>query len=153
MKKWSMIAAVMLMLGYLDALPFEHADAGALCVVETLLVEADQGGVTLYSVDGAGWGENIKEAEGALLENVPGQLFLRQVKRVIFCNGAEERVDLMEMPEEVPLGAHIYQCAEEAQVLLEHMEREEKRLSARERREKDIPTLAKLQNEVLKRHD
>lgn len=152
MRKW-IIAAAVLVLGYMDGLPFEHADAGTLCVAETLLVEADYTGVTLYSADGAGQGESIRKAAEDLKENVPGQLFLRQVKRMIFCGGAEEKVDLLEMPEEIPLGAHIYMYPSSADTLLEEFELEENLLLAREKRKQGGQTLAQTQNEVLKRYD
>lgn len=153
MKKWIVVVAVLVALGYMDAFPFEHADAGELCVVETLLVEADSAGLTLYSAHGVGRGETMEAAVKSLEERVPGQLFLRQVKRVILCRGAEKRIDPLEMPEAIPLGAHIYMYNNSAQQLMECMEEEEKRLSAKEQREKVLPTLAELQNEVLTKHD
>lgn len=153
MKKWSVAVVILLVLGYVDGFPFEQADAGELCVVETLLVETDPTGVTLYSMDGRGWGVTMEEAVENLKENVPGQLFLRQVKRVIFCQGAESGDIFLEMPEAIPLGAHIYMYPQSAEEILEELNLEEKRLTAREQREKKIPTLAERQNEVLKGYE
>lgn len=153
MKKWMVAVVILLVLGYVDGFPFEQADAGELCVVETLLVETDSAGITLYSMDGRGWGATMEEAVENLRENVPGQLFLRQVKRVIYCQGTESGDIVLEMPEAIPLGAHIYMYPQSAEEILDGMDLEEKRLTAREQREKNIPTLAELQNEVLKGYE
>lgn len=51
MKKWALGIFAALAVGYFGLLPFESTDAGELYVVETLLVEADENQVRLYSGD------------------------------------------------------------------------------------------------------
>lgn len=90
MKKWALGIFAALAVGYFGLLPFESTDAGELYVVETLLVEADENQVRLYSGDTMGSGATPAEAVQDMERKAPGQLFLRQTKRLIFCDGAEQ---------------------------------------------------------------
>lgn len=148
--KWLLAAAVALLLCYGDLLPFENRDAGEMCIVETLFVEQKGAYVALSSGEIQGMGKDLQAAAENMEENAPGGLFLRQVKRILFCQGAEKGVDLLKMPEELPLGAAIYRSDAPAEELLKELETMEKRLEAKEQRERDIPTLARIQNQVLK---
>lgn len=148
--KWLLAAAAVLLLGYGDFLPFENMDAGEMCIVETLFVEQSGDHVTLSSGESEGRGVDLQAAAEEMEENAPGRLFLRQVKRIVFCQGTEKGVDLLNMPEELPLGAVVYLSDAPAETLLKNLETMEKQLKAKEQRERDIPTLAQLQNQVLK---
>ena len=146
MKLWLLAGLVALCVGYFDLLPFESVDAGELYIVETLMVEETAGGVRLYAGETEGRGGTLRAAAADMENHAPGQLFLRQTKRLIFCNGAEVRP--MELPETLPMGAAVYQTEESAEELLEETELEDV-LEARERRQGDMPTLADLKNEAL----
>lgn len=150
MKKWILTAAAVLLL-YSDLVPFESMDAGELCVVETLLVECEGTQVRVLSEEAVGDGENIAEAVERMEENAPGRLFLRQVQRVIFCNGAEKQVALMDIPQEIPLGAGVYQTDGSGEGLLDDLEGLENRLRIMEQEKNRVPTLAYLKNEELQR--
>jgi hypothetical protein len=115
--------------------------------VETLLVEEDAGEVRLYAEDFEGSGTDAEAAAENMAENAPGQLFLRQTKRLILCGNTE--LDLLELPKELPAGAVVYADPRSAQALLEQMETLEPMLEAREKRAEQVPTLAQLQNRQL----
>ena len=150
MKKWMLAAAVILVLGYGDLLPFENMDAGQMCIAETLLVESRRGEIVLYAENLRGSGADCVRAAEDMAQNAPGRLFLRQVKRIIFCGDARNQVDILELPAEVPLGAAVYVSDRSPQELLEDMESLEKRLETREQTEKKFITLANVQNGALK---
>lgn len=149
--KWIIAAAAALAVGFLDLLPFESVDAGALYIVETLMVEMENGEVRLYAGAADGSGATVKDAAADMERSAPGMLFLRQTKRIIFCGGAENEVDFLSLPEDLPMGTGVYVSALSAEDLLENQERLEQILEARERREEgNLPTLAELKNNVLK---
>ena len=146
MKLWILAGIVALCVGYFDLLPFESIDAGELYIVETLMVEETAGEVNLYAGEAEGHGPTLKAAVANMEQFAPGQLFLRQTKRLIFCGGTEARP--MELPETLPMGAAVYQAEESAETL-QDAENLEDILEARERQRKDMPTLADLKNDVL----
>ena len=150
MKKWLFSAAVLLILCYGDLLPFENVDAGQMCIVETLFVETRGNEICLYAENLRGCGTDCAEAVESMKQNAPGQLYLRQVKRVVFCQGAEKHVDVLTLPQELPLGAVVYTSQQSAQVLMEDLEHLEKRMETKEQTKRQIPTLAQLENAVLK---
>lgn len=149
MKKWMLAAAVMLIFVYSDLAPFESMDAGELCVVETLFVEKRGTRIRLLSEETEGVGETIAEAVEHMKENAAGRLFLRQVQRVVFCNGAEEFVDMLELPWEIPLGAGVYQSESSAEDLMKDLNGLEGRLKVMEQQKNKVPTLAQLKNMQL----
>lgn len=146
MKLWLLAGIAALCVGYFDLLPFESVDAGELYVVETLIVEQDIWGVSLYADDVQGYGATVTEALADMEEWAPGQIFLRQTKRIIFCGGTEAAP--MELPEDLPMGAGMYETKQSAETLLE-MDDLEDILEARERRQKRMPTLADVKNCAL----
>jgi hypothetical protein len=146
-KKWLIAGTLVLLAGYFDLLPFKSMDAGDLLVVETLLIEDDAGEVHLYAMDLEGIGTNVGAAADHMAENAPGQLFLRQTKRLIFCGDTQQ--DLLGLPEELPMGAVVYADPRKAEELLTQLETLEAVLEAREKRAEDVPTLAQLQNRYL----
>ena len=83
MKKWIIALAGLAALWAVH--PFHGVDAGSLCVVETLLIEAKQGQVQVAAGTLEGNGETVPEALKDMAENTPGTLFLRQVRRIILC--------------------------------------------------------------------
>jgi hypothetical protein len=147
-KKWLVAGGLVLLAGYFDLLPFQSEDAGELLVVETLLIQEEAGEVHLYGLDLEGTGVDVAAAAENMAENAPGQLFLRQTKRLIFCGDMQP--DLMELPEELPVGAVVYGDPREAQELLTQLETLEAMLEAREKRSENVPTLAQLQNRYLR---
>lgn len=142
-------AAVMLIFVYSDLGPFESMDAGELCVVETLFVEKRGTQIHLLSEETEGVGETVAEAVDNMEENAPGRLFLRQVQRVVFCKGAEESVDVLELPGEIPLGAGVYQSESRAEDLMKDLDGLESRLKVMEQQKNKVPTLAHLKNMQL----
>lgn len=151
MKRWIIGALAALAVGFLGWLPFPCTDAGELFLVETLLLETDGKQVALYAGDVTGQGENLDAALRDLERQAPGQLFLRQTQRLIFCGSAAEELDPLLLPEELPLGAAVYGTELPAQDLADSVERLNLVLEAQERREPDTPTLARLQNSALVR--
>lgn len=149
--KWALAAAAALIVGFFDLLPFESVDAGALYIIETLMVEMEQGEIHLYAGEADGRGATVKAAVADMEQNAPGMLFLRQTKRLIFCGGAEAAVDFLNLPEDLPMGAGVYVSEKPAAELLEDQDQLEQILEARERREeKNLPTLAEIKNNVLR---
>lgn len=146
MRLWLLAGIAALCVGYFDLLPFESVDAGELYIVETLLVEQDIWGVNLYADEVQGCGATMTEALADMEEWAPGQVFLRQTKRIIFCGGTEARPG--ELPEDLPMGAGVYETTQSAEILLEINDLEDI-LEARERRQKQMPTLADLKNSAL----
>lgn len=149
MKKWWVAVAVVLCLGYGNLFPFEKTDAGELCIVETLLVEQQGGTTTLYSIDAQGTGETMAAALADMEDHAPGQLFLRQVKRIVFCGVTTQPPDLFDLPEDIPLGANVYISPQQGQELQQELERLEAQLYGKERRERSRTTLAQLRNQEL----
>ncbi len=147
MKKWLLGLLVVLAVSFFDLWPFPQQDAGELYIVETLLLEAEENQVHLYAGELSASGANIEEALSAMEENTPGQLFLRQTRRLIFCDGAERNCNPMDLPEQLPMGVCVYTWSGAAEAL--DMENINKVLEARERRNKKTPTLAKLKNDAI----
>lgn len=150
LRKWIWAALALLVLRYGGMLPFEHVDAGEMCLVETLLVDAGDEDTLLCSIYGQGRGTTVEEALENMEQQAPGRLFLRQVRRVIFCDGTRAEGCAMELPEEIPLGAVIYHRQEEPEELLQRIEYVERNLSSRENRETGGLTLGQIKNQVLK---
>lgn len=148
MNKWILGAAAAVAVSWCGWLPFEAVDAGELYVVENLLVEADGQQVTLHTEDVSGSGKDLEEAFLAMQANAPGQLFLRQTRRLIFCGGGEYYINMYDLPHELPVGMAVYQTEQTAEELLEEKKLGEI-LEAREHREKEYPTLAKVKNGLL----
>lgn len=146
MKLWLLAGIVALCVGYFDLFPFESVDAGELYIVETLMVEECAGEVSLYAGKVEGHGPTLKAAAADMEHFAPGQLFLRQTKRLIFCAGTEAKP--MELPETLPMGATVYSAEESAETLQEAKDLEDV-LEARERQQKNMPTLADLKNDAL----
>lgn len=150
-KKWIVGMLAALIVAYLGLWPFDSLDAGEIYMVETLLISGEDGKINVYTRDVSAEGGTVNEAIKNLAERTPGQLFLRQTKRVIFCGGAEERIDICTMPRELPIGVIIYRSNQEPEKLQEDYDEMERRLEAKERREEQLPTLAKLQNRALEK--
>lgn len=148
MNKWILGAAAAVTVSWCGWLPFEAVDAGELYVVENLLVEADGRQVTLCAEDVSGSGKNLEEALTAMETNAPGRLFLRQTRRLIFCDGGEYYINMYDLPQELPVGMAVYRTERTAEELLEEKKLGEI-LEAREHREKEYPTLAKVKNALL----
>lgn len=146
MRLWLLAGLVALCVGYFDLLPFESVDAGELYIVETLMVEQTAQGIDLYAGDAEGHGSTMDAAVADMERWAPGQLFLRQTKRLIFCGGRV--TEPMDLPETLPMGAGVYSTEESAETLLDADELEDV-LEAWERRQKNIPTLAELKNNKL----
>lgn len=151
MKRWILGLLAAMAVGYLGWLPFPSADAGELFVVETLLLEANGQGVALYAGELVGEGENLNAALTDLKCQAPGELFLRQTRRMIFCGGAEQNLDPLLLPEELPMGAAVYGTGTPAAELSQDPENLDAVLEAQERREKTMLTLARLKNSALAR--
>ena len=145
MGRWIAGLLAILLTGFIGWWPFRQQDTGELYIVDTLLVERKEANVRLYAGEAAGRGENMTEALRDLEEQAPGQLFLRQTCRVIYCGGAE--ADVMDLPEDLPVGTYIYVWDRAAADL--DVEKLKEVLEARERRNSDIPTLSKLENQAL----
>lgn len=150
-KKWIVGMLAALIVAYLGLWPFDSLDAGEIYMVETLLISGEDGKINVYTRDVSAEGGTVNEAIKNLAERTPGQLFLRQTKRIIFCGGAEERIDICTMPRELPIGVIIYRSSQEPEKLQEDYDEMERRLEAKERREEQLPTLAKLQNRALEK--
>ena len=148
MKKWIMVLAGLAALWAVH--PFQGVDAGSLCVVETLLIEPKQGQVQVAAGTLEGIGETAPEALENMAENTPGTLFLRQVRRIILCGEQNGVRRVMELPEEIPLGAIVYISAKTA-AELQSQEELERVLEAREQRDRSMPTLASIKNQWLNR--
>lgn len=144
MNKW-ILTALVVVVGWCGWLPFEAVDAGKLYVVETLMVEQVGHGVNLAAGDVQGSGKTVEEALEMLQRNAPGTVFLRQTRRVILCGGYN--IDIETLPDVLPVGAAVYETAEDAQALQEQ-EKLDEILSARERREEYV-TLAAVKNGIL----
>ena len=146
MRHWLIWLAAVLAAGFLHLWPFPSRDTGELYIVETLLVEAEASGVRLSTGEIAGAGYTVAEAVADLEEHAPGQLFLRQTCRVIFCGGAEAFCDPLSLPEDLPVGVYLYRSDDKA----EDMDTKwiGQVLAAKERRE-DLTTLAKMKNAII----
>ena len=112
MKKWILCLAAFIVLDLLDLWPFEQEDTSTLYIVESLQVEADPGTVTFRTDGISGTGTDPASAIERLEDGVPGKLFLRQARRVIFLKGAERYLDPSALPDQLPAGAYVYRAAE-----------------------------------------
>ncbi len=148
MKKWIIALAGLAALWAVH--PFHGVDAGSLCVVETLLIEAKQGQVQVAAGTLEGNGETVPEALKDMAENTPGTLFLRQVRRIILCGEQNGARQVMELPDEIPLGAIVYTCSKSA-AELQSQDDLEQVLEAREQRDRSMPDLASIKNQWLER--
>lgn len=149
MKKLILAAVLALLLLYGDIAPFEPVDAGEMCIVETLFVEKSGNQIRLVAKDAEGAGETIADAVSDMKEEAPGRLFLRQVKRVVFCGSETENVDFLSMPSDIPIGAAVYATRDRADDLLEGLETLEKKLNVREKEKRTVATLAQIMNRQL----
>ena len=143
MKKW--LAGAVLLLILVVFPPFHAADAGQLWVVETLMVEEMPKGFTVYAGELSGQGRTIGEALSTLQEYAPGELFLRQVKRLVLCGDTALPV----LPEEIPMGAVVYTWPGSGGELWQRLSRVEPVLDARERQNDDQTRLADLEDAAL----
>ena len=144
MKKWIIAGAIIL--AALCFHPFEAADAGELLVAQTLVIEEDGDQISLWAAELHAKGKTTEEAAEKMKGSAPGTLFLRQTKRIIFCGGAEASDAALKLPEELPMGAVVYQSEESGKDLNEKLKDLEEVLEAREQRERDLPTLAQIKN-------
>lgn len=147
MKKWCVLITLTLILLYFP--PFDGADAGKLWVVETLIVEENQDHVAVYAKDLTAEGRTLHEALENLREYVPGELFLRQLKRLIFCGD----MMLKRLPEEIPLGSAVYVYHGSGAVLWQQLGSVEPVLEARERAKPDMIRLAELMDGDLRQQE
>lgn len=113
MKKWAYGLLVLVLL-YGNLWPFEPVDARELCVVEQLNIDIWQGKIRFWGENIQGTGETMKEAQKSMEEASEGTLFLRQVTKIVLWDEAGERLNLLELPEELPLGAVVYEGTEQA---------------------------------------
>lgn len=149
MKKWMIGLLVVLAVSFFDLWPFPQQDAGELYIVETLLLEQEEDTVRLYAGECSADGKTLEEALAKLEACAPGQLFLRQTRRLIFCGGAETDCDPMTLPEQLPMGACVYAWPGAAEDL--DMEYLNEVLEAREHRAPGTPTLAQMKNSAALR--
>lgn len=145
MRKWVLGAAALLAMELWSLWPFPRWDTGELMVVETLAIQVRNRELWLFADGYTGCGATGAQAVERLQTAVPGQLFLRQVRRIIFCGGAEESWNPLELPEELSVGANVYRWPGEAEDLGD-ISRLNRVLVARERREPQMENLAGLQN-------
>lgn len=113
MKKWAYGLLVLVLL-YGNLWPFEPVDARELWVVEQLNIDIWQGKIRFWGENIQGTGETMKEAQKSMEEASEGTLFLRQVTKIVLWDEAGERLNLLELPEELPLGAVVYEGTEQA---------------------------------------
>ena len=147
-RKWGIALAILLGAELWNLWPFEMRDAGELTVVETVAVEVKRGELWLSADGYTGHGRTAEQAVEKLQASVPGQLFLRQVRRVIFCHGAEELWSSRNLPEQLPVGANVYGWPGTRETLGD-LSLLNKVLAARERRTPQLTNLAQLQNGEL----
>ena len=108
-KKWLLGLLVVLAVSFFDLWPFPQQDAGELYIVESIAVRSGKKTRCTYMPEKlSASGANIEEALSAMEENTPGQLFLRQTRRPIFCDGAERNCNPMGLPEQLPMGVCVY---------------------------------------------
>lgn len=145
MKKWILLLAAVLAVSFFDLWPFSREDAGGLFLVETLAVSVEEDTVFLTAGDRTGSGKTVDEALETLGEKTPGQLFLRQIRRVIYCGDALRRCPPEDLPQELPMSALVYHAEKMPEFgALEPV------LEAREARgQRDLPTLARTLNNRL----
>lgn len=148
MKKWIIALAGLALLWAVH--PFRGVDAGSLCVVETLLIEPQGNRVRVAAGELNGTGGTVSEALENMAENTPGTLFLRQVRRIILCGGENAGGQVMELPDEIPLGTIIYTSPENSEEL-QARENLDQVLEAREQRDRSMPNLASVKNRWLER--
>lgn len=148
MKKWIIALAGLAVLWAVH--PFHGVDAGSLCVVETLLIEAEQGQVRVAAGTLDGTGDTVTEALEDMAENTPGTLFLRQIRRIILCGEQNGVRRVMELPDEIPLGAIVYTSTKTV-AELQRQDDLEQVLEAREQRDRSMPNLASIKNQWLER--
>lgn len=149
MKYWILAAVGTILLIYGDIGPFEPVDAGEMCIVETLFVEKTGNQIRLVAEEAEGTGSTMAEAVSDMEDEAPGKLFLRQVKRVVFCGNGAESLDFLSMPEDIPVGAAVYATKDKADDLLEGIDTLEKKLDVREKEKSSVATLAQIMNRQL----
>lgn len=147
MKKWSFLLVLVLVLLWFP--PFDGSDAGQLWVVETLIVEEKAESVAVYAKNLTAEGRTLHEALETLKEYVPGELFLRQIKRLIFCGD----MMLMRLPEEIPLGAAVYVYPGSGENIWQQLATIEPVLDAREKADPGSPRLSELMDRHLRQAD
>ena len=119
-------------------------------MVETLLIETKPGQVQVAAGTLEGTGETVPEALKDMAENTPGTLFLRQVRRIILCGEQNGVQRVMELPDEIPLGAIVYTSSKTA-AELQTQDDLEQVMEAREQRDRSMPNLASIKNQWLER--
>lgn len=144
MKKWLFPGALLLAL--LCFPPFDGSDAGKLWVAETLIIEEQPDGVAVYARNLTAEGRTLHEALEQMKKYVPGELFLRQLKRLIFCGD----MMLMRLPEEIPLGAVVYVYPGSGEAIWQQLGELEPVLDAREQAEPHSPRLSELMDRQLR---
>ena len=149
MKYWILAAVAALLLIYGDFGPFEPVDAGEMFIVETLFVEKTGNQIRLVAKDAEGAGRTMEDAVSQMKDEAPGRLFLRQVKRLVFCGSGTESLDFLAIPEDIPVGAAVYATKDKADDLLEGLDALEKKLDVREKEKSSVATLAQIMNRQL----
>lgn len=146
MKKWIGAAVVLALLWSIR--PFRPVDAGELFTVETLLIQRSGGDITVTAGEQTGTGETIEAALEQMAEDAPGILFLRQVRRVIFCGAEWDIKTVAELPEELPMGALLYTspCSAEKLAQWENLDQV---MAAREQHGERGRNLAEMKNRCL----
>jgi hypothetical protein len=138
-KRWVWLLALAVILG--RWWPFSKTDPGELYIIETLAVEPGQGRVTVRTEELSAQGADLAAALAELEEIAPGQLYLGQTQRVIFCGGP------WELPAEIPMGAWVYGTQAAAESL--DLQALTPVLQAREKRQPDTTQVAEMKNAAL----
>ena len=146
MKKWIGAAVVLALLWSIR--PFTPVDAGELFTVETLLIERSDGSITVAAGEQSGTGETVEAALEQMAEDAPGILFLRQVRRVVFCGTGWDAEIESQLPEELPMGALLYTSPCSAEMLVQWDDLDQV-MAAREQRGERGRNLAEMKNRSL----
>ena len=115
MRKWYLALAALLLVNFLGLWPFQQIDTGELFIVDTLVITPEGDAVRVMAEEISGQGLTMEAALDDLQEHAPGQLFLRQVRRLILCQ--DLRLAPQSLPREVPAGAYVYHTAVSADAL------------------------------------
>lgn len=145
MKKWIVVAGILL--GW-ALRPFGAEDAGSLYVVDTLALETKEGQVIATDGTVEGSGATVKDALDEMALHTPGILFLRQTRRIILCGENRELEMIRALPDEIPMGAFLYQTEQPIERIKEDKELNEV-LTARETEGLMVPSLAQVRNQML----
>ena len=151
MKRFWWLILTVLVLWFGKAGPFSPMDAGEMCILETMFVQRESGQIRMLGKDVEGSGASFYEAYEDMADNAPGKLYLRQVRRVIFCGSETEFEDFICLPEDIPLGALIYRTDAAPETLMEQLDNLERKLLVEEKEGETAPKLAQLLNWELGR--